>query len=200
MRFAKLLMALFLINSATVSTADQTDNRLGSLIERLKEVEIHDVARSVTPEILSIWLDSDDGVSDELIRRGVEAMCARRHDLALNQIDSLVKHESNSAEGWNKRATVLYALGQFQWSINDIKRVFALEPRHFGALSCLGMCYEALGEEEAARDACKLALNANPHLSRIREKIGHLQEQVRRENIHYIDNIFEKRDRLSHNL
>ena len=53
------------------------------------------------------------------------------------------------------------------------------------------MCYESLGEEEAARDAYKFALNANPHLSRIRKKIENLQEQVRRENIHYNDNILK---------
>ncbi len=193
-------MALYLTCSATVATAGQTDTRLDTLFERLKETKAPDVARSVTSEIWSIWLDSDDGVSDELMRRGVAAMRAGRHDLALNQFDLLVKHEPKFAEGWNKRATVLYVMGKFQSSIDDIKRVLALEPRHFGALSGLGMCYEALGEEEAARDAYKLALNANPHLSRIRERIEDLQEQVRRKNILYNDNFLKKRDELSHIL
>ncbi len=60
------------------------------------------------------------------MRRGGAAMRARRHELALNQFDLLDKHEPNFADGWNKRATVLYALGQFQSPINDIKRVLAL--------------------------------------------------------------------------
>ena len=134
------------------------------------------------------------------MRRGVTAMRAGRHNLALNQFELLVKHEPKFAEGWNKRATVLYVMGKFQSSIEDIKRVLVLEPRHFGALSGLGMCYEALGEEEAARDAYKLALSANPHLSRIRERIEHLQEQVRRKNILYNDKFLKKRDELSHIL
>ena len=180
-------MAMLLACSANLATADQTDKRLDALFARLKETETPDVARSVTSEIWSIWLHSGDRLSDELMRRGVTAMRAGRHKLALNQFELLVKHEPKFAEGWNKRATVLYALGQFQSSIDDIKRVLALEPRHFGALSGLGMCYEALGEEEAARDAYKLALSANPHLSRIRERIEHLQEQVRRKNILYND-------------
>ena len=91
-------------------------------------------------------------------------------------------------------------MGKFQSSIEDIKRVLVLEPRHFGALPGLGMCYEALGEEEAARDAYKLALNANPHLSRIGERIESLQESVRRKNIHNNDNILRNRDDLSHKL
>ena len=53
------------------------------------------------------------------------------------------------------------------------------------------MSYEALGEEEAARDAYKLALNANPHLSRIGEKIESLQESVSQKNIHNYGNILK---------
>ena len=170
MRIVNLLMALLLACSANLATADQTDKRLDALFARLKGTKTPDVARSVTSEIWSIWLHSGDRLSDELMRRGVTAMRAGRHNLALNQFELLVKHEPKFAEGWNKRATVLYVMGKFQSSIEDIKRVLALEPRHFGALSGLGMCYEALGEEEAARDAYKLALNANPHLSRIGEK------------------------------
>lgn len=177
------MAVLLLACSATVAEADQTDKRLDALFERLKATQAADIARAVTSEIWSIWLDSDDGVSDELMRRGVAAMRAGRHDLALEQFNLLVKHEPNFAEGWNKRATVLYAMGQFRSSIEDIKRVLALEPRHFGALSGLGMCYEALGEEEAARNAYNLALNANPHLSRVRKRVEHLKEQFRRKNI-----------------
>ena len=176
MRIVNLLMALLLACSATIATADQTDKRLDALFARLKGTKTPDVARSVTFEIWSIWLHSGDRLSDELMRRGVTAMRAGRHNLALNQFELLVKHEPKFAEGWNKRATVLYVMGKFQSSIEDIKRVLVLEPRHFGALSGLGMCYEALGEEEAARDAYKLALNANPHLSRIGERIESLQE------------------------
>ena len=200
MRIVNLLMALLLACSANLATADQTDKRLDALFARLKGTKTPDVARSVTSEIWSIWLHSGDRLSDELMRRGVTAMRAGRHNLALNQFELLVKHEPKFAEGWNKRATVLYVMGKFQSSIKDIKRVLVLEPRHFGALSGLGMCYEALGEEEAARDAYKLALNANPHLSRIGERIESLQESVRRKNIHNNGNILKKRDDLSHKL
>ena len=200
MRIVNFLMALLLACSANLATADQTDKRLDALFARLKETKTPNVARSVTSEIWSIWLHSGDQLSDDLMRRGVTAMRAGRHNLALNQFELLVKHEPKFAEGWNKRATVLYVMGKFQSSIEDIKRVLALEPRHFGALSGLGMCYEALGEEEAARDAYKLALNANPHLSRIGERIESLQEPDHRKNIHNNGNILKKRDDLSHKL
>ena len=50
----------------------------------------------------------------------------------------VINLDQNWAEAWNKRATVLYMLGEFQKSQDDIDQVLALEQRHFGALA--GQC------------------------------------------------------------
>ena len=110
-------------------------------------------------------------------------MQVQRLDIALDHFDQLVKHEPGFAEGWNKRATVLYTMGRIQASIDDIQKVLALEPRHFGALAGLGMCYEVLGNDAAAAKAYALALTANPHLSRIHKRLQTLREHIRRDNI-----------------
>ena len=64
---------------------------------------------------------------------GLLAMRGKRYEVALERFDALVKHDADFAEGWNKRATVLYLLGRYEESIADIKQVLALEKRHFGA-------------------------------------------------------------------
>ena len=74
-------------------------------------------------------------------------------------------------------------MGRIQASIDDIQKVLALEPRHFGALVGLGMCHEVLGNDAAAAKAYALALTANPHLSRIHKRLQTLREQIRRNNI-----------------
>ena len=54
------------------------------------------------------------------------------------------------AEAWNKRATVLYLLGEFQKSQDDIDKVLELEKRHFGALAGQGLVNIKLKNYEKA--------------------------------------------------
>ena len=42
----------------------------------------------------------------------------------------VINLDQSWAEAWNKRATVLYMLGEFEKSQNDIDQVLALEQRH----------------------------------------------------------------------
>ena len=183
MRFVLLILGFAFATIVAPAQSDQKDPRLEALFERLNANDIKADASEITSEIWSIWIESGDGISNELIRRGILAMQEQRLDIALDHFDQLVKHEPGFAEGWNKRATVLYTMGRIQASIDDIQKVLALEPRHFGALAGLGMCYEVLGNDAAAAKAYALALTANPHLSRIHKRLQTLREQIRRNNI-----------------
>jgi Flp pilus assembly protein TadD len=52
----------------------------------------------------------------------------------------------------------------FGKSLADIERVLVLEPRHFAALSGLGMILQAVGDDQRAGEAFKRALELDPHL------------------------------------
>jgi tetratricopeptide (TPR) repeat protein len=87
------------------------------------------------------------------------------------------------AEGWNKRATALYLLGRFDDSIKDIDKTLALEPRHFGALSGLGLCNAQLDKEKEALDAFEKALSINPNMPGIREDAENLKKSIAQKSI-----------------
>jgi tetratricopeptide (TPR) repeat protein len=95
---------------------------------------------------------------------------------ALNQV---VAAAPEYAEGWNTRATLLYLMGDYVASAVDVKRTLALEPRHFGAWSGLGLIYLNVGDERAALVAFSKALEWNPHLSGSRHKLEAVKKQLR---------------------
>lgn len=183
MRGTFLSMICIFTAFSAAAAADQRDLRLEGLFGRLQQTEVRSEAEQIEGEIWSLWSTSEDEISNTLMRQGVLAMQARRYDLALRQFDLLVEHEPGFSEGWNKRATVLYIVGKYRASIENIKRVLALESRHFEALSGLGMCYEALADPESAIAAYCLALKVNPHLPEARSRIDALVKEIRRNNI-----------------
>ncbi len=119
---------------------------------------------SVQNEIWAQWSQSGSPAMDLLLRRAESAMEAGRFELALRFLDDLVRLAPGFAEGWNKRATVYFLLEDYGRSVADIQRTLALEPRHFGALSGLGMILERLDDKQGAMRAYRRGLEVHPNL------------------------------------
>ncbi len=163
--------------------ADQTDPRLDELFVHLQDVETSAQARSVEQLIWNVWLESESPTLRLLMGRVATAMGQQNFIAALKILDSVVAIAPNYAEGWNKRATVYFLLGQYEDSMTDVERTLALEPRHFGALSGLGLIYIRLKDNAAALDAYERALTVNPHLVQARAEVKRLRRKVKGENI-----------------
>jgi tetratricopeptide (TPR) repeat protein len=159
--------------------ADQTDLRLAGLFERLRATSSEAEAEAAQQQIWQIWIESDDTLANRLMQNGIQAMATRQHALALEYFDRLVERAPGFAEGWNKRATVHYLMDDYEASVLDIERTLELEPRHFGALSGLGMIYDAIGEPAAALRSFEAAVAINPHLDGTRQRIDALRRQLR---------------------
>ena len=67
---------------------------------------------------------------------------------------------------------------EYAQSMEDIRQVLIREPRHFGAMSGLGMILQEFGDEKHALDVFRRALEINPHLPKIDEMIKSLTEKV----------------------
>lgn len=151
--------------------------RLDALFARLASEETRDWQR-VQDEIWRMWGLSGSPAMDLLLRRADEAVENGDPELALRFLDDLVRLAPDFAEGWNKRATVYYVLGEYGRSVADIERVLALEPRHFGALSGLGIILERLGDKAGAFAAYSRALEVHPNLPGASEAVKRLRPDV----------------------
>jgi tetratricopeptide (TPR) repeat protein len=158
--------------------ADQRDTRLGPLFARLQTTTSASEAESIEGRIWRIWGESGKTAVAQLMREGVVAMAEGRYPAALDRFDRLVEQAPDFAEGWNKRATVYYLMGNYPASVLDIRRTLELEPRHFGALSGLGLIYDALDDPAAALRSFEAAVAIDPHLETAQERIKELRRQL----------------------
>jgi tetratricopeptide (TPR) repeat protein len=163
--------------------ADQTDARLAPLFAQLKDAADRDTAAPIEAEIWEIWGQSGNQQADALLADGESLLADADATGALTVFDRLVVLAPNFAEGWNKRATALYVLVRYVDSEADIARVLALEPRHFGALSGLGLCEAQRDRLREAVAAFQRALVVDPNLAGARDSIRHLQVEIEKRSI-----------------
>jgi len=167
------------LSFAVAASAGQNDPRLDDLFAALRASPSEAAAEPIEAEIWSLWTRAGDREVDRLMAAGMAAMAADRYRLALAAFDKVVERAPDFAEGWNKRATVHYLTGDYHSSVSDVEHTLALEPRHFGALSGLGMIALELGEEERALDAFEAALDINPWLAGRNTHIRELRDRLR---------------------
>ena len=123
-----------------------------------------------------VWSRSGDDDTDRLLGIGVEAMSERRGEVAVETFTRIIERRPDFAEGWNKRATVYYLLGEYRKSLADCDEVMKRNPYHFGALSGYGMIYLQLGDPARALGYFERALAVNPNLSQVEESVETLRE------------------------
>ena len=183
-KLLQIVMAVaFILLAALPGRADQTDARLDGLFSQLLAAPGPAEAQTIEAAIWRIWVQSDDGAVQALMRDGVDAMSRRDFHRALGKFEQMVAIAPDFAEGWNKRATVHYLMGNFGESLSDIERTLALEPRHFGALSGRGLCYIELEDDKRALEAFEDALTIHPNLTSAAINAAALRKRLREREI-----------------
>ena len=129
--------------------------------------------------IWSIWSRSGDPDIDKLFARGLEQMQASALHDALTTFNEIVSRKPDFAEGWNKRATIYFLLGQNEKSLADCDEVFMRNPRHFGALSGAGQIHLLLRNPKRALEFFRRAAEVNPNLQGAAQMIPLLEQHLR---------------------
>lgn len=124
------------------------------------------------------WSRSGSPAMDLLLERGRLAMAAGDYQGAIEHLTALIDHAPDFAEGWNARATAYFQAGQFGPSIEDVRHVLALNPRHFGAMAGLGMMLEELHYDKDALEAYEAARAIHPHSPGVLQGIERLHKKL----------------------
>ena len=176
--FKILIVSISLMFASKIALADQNDPRLNNLFKKLNETENQDEIRDLISDIWNIWYEVDDPKVIEYFEKGIQAMNLRNYPLAIRFFNNLIEEDPNFAEGWNKRATVHFMMGNFNQSMQDIIKTLELEPRHFGALDGMGLIFIHQGQFQQAIDVYDKMLEIFPFSVKTMDKKERIQSFI----------------------
>ena len=178
------IIFIFYIFAQSASAADKQISELNNLFAQLKALSNLEEAKKVEDKIWQLWTThpSEDTLT-ELLAKGSEYMMQNQLTSAHNVFSKVIELDPKWAEGWNKRATVLYMMGNFELSQKDIDMVLSLEKRHFGALSGQGLVQTALENYEKAIDSYIEAHKIYPSSQSTLQMIEQLSILLQKESI-----------------
>ena len=176
-RFLAAFMVLFFGIAAGTGPALAQTAKLDELFTSLRAADDAGADQIVT-EIWIEWSKSGSPSIDLLLQRGRAALAAGVPQVAIEHLTAAIDQDPAFAEAWNARATAYFQTGDLGPSVADIAQVLTLNPRHFGALSGLGMIFEELGKPDKALEAYKAALAVNPHMADIKTAVERLEKDL----------------------
>jgi tetratricopeptide (TPR) repeat protein len=123
----------------------------------------------------AVWSRSGDAAVDSILETGVAQMRDGQLEASVDTFSEVIRRRPDFAEGWNKRATAYYLLGEWRRSAADCDEVLRRNPQHFGALSGYGMIWLQLDEPARALERFEQALDVNPNLESVQRTIDALR-------------------------
>jgi len=122
-----------------------------------------------------IWARSGDQDVDRLYQEGVAQMNAGDLQQSIATFTRIIELKPDFAEGWNKRATLYFFIGDLRKSLADCDEVMKRNPYHFGALAGYAQIYARLEYYDRALEYSQRALKVNPNMEAVRRNVDLLQ-------------------------
>jgi tetratricopeptide (TPR) repeat protein len=177
-----IFIILITLNFSSLKASDR-DNQLNKLFNELK---INNIALVYGTEqkIWEIWSThpTDDKLTLKL-SKGAKLMQGSTLPQSIEIFSDLIELDPNWAEAWNKRATALYLIGDYEGSQKDIDRVLELENRHFGALAGQGLVNIKLENYEKAIESYKRAQEIYPAMQSPKIMIEQIEQLIKQQLI-----------------
>jgi tetratricopeptide (TPR) repeat protein len=151
---------------------------IDSLFDELRTETTRSGGMRIAQQIWAEWNKSGSATVDLLMGWAGEAMQAEKNILAEDLLTQVIVIAPGYAEAWNRRATLYFSTGKISESIADIERVLEIEPRHFGALSGLGIILQRTSQERKALDVWKRVLAIYPSNQSAQKAVIELEEEL----------------------
>ncbi|MFB9952497.1 hypothetical protein ACFFP0_26945 [Rhizobium puerariae] len=160
------------------ASAPRAANPLDPLFDALKRERDPDKARGIASQIMTGMNDSGSPTVNLLMQWSATAIKEKRNAAALDFLDQVTLLDPAYPEGWNRRATLHYTMGNARKSMADIAEVLKREPRHFGALAGMAGILMEAGKDDLALKAWEDYLAVYPADREAQEAVTKLSEKI----------------------
>ena len=176
------LIILFVLNITNLEANDK-NKKLDRLFNDLK-FKNATLSFEIEQKIWKLWSThpSDKNLTT-MLAEGSNLVNKQKFDQAIVVFSKVIDLDPKWAEAWNKRATVLYMVWEFQKSQDDIDKVLELEERHFGALAGQGLVNIQLENYDKAIMSYKKAQQIYPKMKSPKIMIKQIEELIRSQSI-----------------
>ena len=179
-----LYIFIFLFYSCLSHANDSQQKQIDNLFNQLKTASSYEDSKKIESKIWEIWsTHPSENSLTALLADGSFYVSQNKLRTAFETFTKAIELDSNWAEAWNKRATVLYLMGKYEQSQADIDKVLELEQRHFGALAGQGLVQTALNNYKKAIESYVEAHKVHPYMKSPLIMIEQLQKQIKKESI-----------------
>ena len=162
MKAIKYLFLIFFVFDFNTLNAEDRDKQLDVLFDHLKSNNSN-LINETEQKIWNIWsTHPKDQFLTLKLAEGSKLVVNNELSKAIVIFTEVINKDPSWAEAWNKRATVLYMIGNYEESQNDINKVLNLEKRHFGALAGQGLVNIQLKNYEKAIESYEKAQEIYP--------------------------------------
>ena len=162
----KKFLIIIILNFAifSISNANEQKLELDNLFKKLK-INSTSLTLEIEQKIWKIWSTHPvDGQLTKKLKAGSDLVNKNKYLESIKIFSEVIDQDPSWAEAWNKRATVLYMIGEYEKSQKDIDKVLELEKRHFGALAGQGLVNIKLKNYEKAIKSYQRALEIYPSM------------------------------------
>lgn len=151
---------------------------LDELFKRLQAASDPAEAQGAADAIERIWLQSRSETAELLMQRALVSIQGQHYPLALSLLDTVLALEPEWAEAWNQRATARFLADDADGAMADIDQAIKLEPRHFGALTGMGLILQRAGLAERALQIFDKALEIYPLQPDLQKTVEKLKLEI----------------------
>ena len=179
-----LYIFIFFVYSFLVYADDNQQKQIDNLFNQLKTTTNYEDSKKIESKIWDLWsTHPSENRLTVLLTDGSFYVSQNKLGMAYETFTKAIELDSNWAEAWNKRATVLYLMGKYEQSQADIDKVLELEKRHFGALAGQGLVQTALNNYQKAINSYKEVEKIYPSMESPKLMIPKLKELIRKKSI-----------------